>query len=97
MMKSIPSVLAILITFSAAIIPITASAELIRPIVKDFRPNWLTGSNRSRNELLKKLYENKRINNSPGLSSFEALHSNHKFKGLYYFHCFYKQNSSHFI
>jgi hypothetical protein len=43
------------------------------------------------------LYENKRINNSPGLSSFEALHSNHKFKGLYYFHCFYKQNSSHFI
>jgi hypothetical protein len=86
MTKSIPSLLAILITSLTLVIQVTINAKFARPSVKDFQTHWLTDSNHDRNELLKKWHGNKRIGSSsethPASSSFDILKSNHQFKGL---------------
>jgi hypothetical protein len=88
MTKSIPSLLAILITSLAFVIQVTTNAKLARPSVKDFRSHWLSDSNHDRNELLKKWHENKRIGilseTNPASSPFDILQSNHQFKGLHF-------------
>ncbi len=81
MVKSIPSLLAILIAFFAAIIQVTTNTEFAGPSVK----HWLTDSNRNRNYLLKRWFENKQADGSAdsrsASSPFDHLHKNHQFKG----------------
>jgi hypothetical protein len=80
-MKSIPSLLTILIASFAAIIQVTTNTEFAGPSVK----HWLTDSNRNRNDLLKTWFDNKRAGGSADSRSasslFDLLHKNHQFKG----------------
>ncbi len=88
MMKSIPSLFAILISLLVLFIQTNASVEYAESSGKGVRPNWLTDSHRNRVELFKKWLGNKPIENSvDGRSSpspYDMLHPTQAFKGACY-------------
>jgi hypothetical protein len=88
MPKSIPFVLIVLISLSAATKQATINTEIARPPAKGHRQHWLTDAPRSRNDVLKKWLENKKVEKpSDGnlkSSPFDLLHPPQQFKGICY-------------
>jgi hypothetical protein len=78
MMKSIPSLLALLISSLLAITQIAVVVDAEK--FSDLRPSWLSDSHRNRVEIFKKWLEKKPIGHTAS-SPYEALHSTHLFKG----------------
>jgi DNA repair photolyase len=91
-MKSIPSLLAILISSLAIFTQTNANIGYAESSDHGHRPSWLTDSHRNRVELFKKWLENKPTGNSidgrSPSSPYNALESTHQFKGACYCHLF---------
>ena len=84
MMKSFPSLFAILISTFVIFKQTNAMIEYAESSGKGHRSNWLTDAHRNRVELFKKWLENKPIDSSVGgrsSSPYDVLHSPHQFKG----------------
>ena len=88
-MKSIPSLLTILLSSLAAISQVTINAQLSHLPARDYRPQWLADTHvQRRTNLLKRWFANGPIGLSPeqrSLSSpFDTLQSPKQFKGKHY-------------
>jgi len=85
MMKSIPSLVTILISLLVIFTQTDAAVEYAESSGKGYRPNWLTDSHHNRIELFKKWLEDKPIGNSVNGRSpsvpYDVLHPTHQFKG----------------
>lgn len=83
MMKSIPSLFAILISSLVIFTQTDAVIEHDESSGHGLRPNWLTDSHRNRIELFKKWLENKPVGNSENspVLPYDLLHPTHPFKG----------------
>lgn len=88
MMKSIPSLFAILISSLAIFTQTDATIEYGESAGKGLQQNWLTDSHRNRIELFKKWLADKSTGSSIGgrssSSPFDVLHPTHAFKGACY-------------
>jgi hypothetical protein len=85
-MKSIPSLLTILLSSLAAISQVTINAELPRLPARDYRSHWLADAHaHRRNDLLKRWFANEQMGLSTEQRSvpspFDTLRSPQQFKG----------------
>jgi len=81
MMKSIPSLFAILISSLAIFTQTDAVIDYAKSSDKGLRQNWLTDPHRNRIELFKKWLGNKPVGGQAALSPYDVLHPTHQFKG----------------
>ena len=88
MMKSILSLFALLTSLLMILTQTDAVTEYAKLLNKRHRPYWLTDSHRNRIEIFKKWIDKKpvgsRLDEHFSSSPYDALHSTHQFKGMYY-------------